>query len=121
MRIGDWSSDVCSSDLRRRRPVCGSGRQDCAPAAGAPSVVSSGGWRGLGRPVGGGSLRLGGAGEQLARIEGIEQGLTDEDEEGQTHGNGDEAVAAEPGGGDRKGVVRGKCVSHGYIPWDPEQ
>src|SRR3546814_7895030 len=81
MRIGDWSSDVCSSDLRRRRPVCGSGRQDCAPAAGAPSVVSSGGWRGLGRPVGGGSLRLGGAGEQLARIEGIAHGLTDEDEE----------------------------------------
>src|SRR3546814_12143514 len=27
MRISDWSSDVCSSDLRRRH---GSGRQSCA-------------------------------------------------------------------------------------------
>src|SRR3546814_18563650 len=64
------------------------------------SVVSSGGWRGLGRPVGGGSLRLGGAGEQLARIEGIAHGLTDEDEEAQHHGNGEEAGEAEPGRGD---------------------
>src|SRR3546814_8203625 len=64
------------------------------------SVVSAGGWRGLGRPVGGGRLRLGGAGEQLARIEGIAHGLTDEDEEAQHHGNGEEAGEAEPGRGD---------------------
>src|SRR3546814_1711337 len=89
-----------SSPRRRRRPVCGSGRQDCAPAEGSPPVVSAGGVRGLGRPVGRGRLRLGGAVEQLARIEGIAHGLTDEDEEAQHHGNGEEAGEAEPGRGD---------------------
>src|SRR3546814_5533036 len=29
MRISDWSSDVCSSDLRHRRTVCGRHRHAC--------------------------------------------------------------------------------------------
>src|SRR3546814_1285498 len=31
MRISDWSSDVCSSDLWRARPHRGSGRTDARP------------------------------------------------------------------------------------------
>src|SRR3546814_7164451 len=47
MRISDWSSDVCSSDLHRLRPACplfGGGRQHepLGPAAGPPLPRLSG-------------------------------------------------------------------------------
>src|SRR3546814_13176187 len=46
MRISDWSSDVCSSDLILPGGPCVAGRQDCA-AAGCVAVRSGYGWRGL--------------------------------------------------------------------------
>src|SRR3546814_2409588 len=40
MRISDWSSDVCSSDLRRRHPpACRRPAHDHTGAAGSPDTV----------------------------------------------------------------------------------
>src|SRR3546814_13158713 len=43
MRISDWSSDVCSSDLRCRVDACATGGQRCAPALATEVAAVPGG------------------------------------------------------------------------------
>src|SRR3546814_1248235 len=53
MRISDWSSDVCSSDLALAGGVTGHGGQDCREAGGPQERVRRGQFGAAGTAVGG--------------------------------------------------------------------
>src|SRR3546814_6296958 len=64
MRISDWSSDVCSSDLNRPVPRCGCGLLSVAPARPGGAVHGADH-----RPAGRGGMPRPGAGEPLSAVE----------------------------------------------------
>src|SRR3546814_5293898 len=45
LRISDWSSDVCSSDLAQRRVTCGDRRHVAPPVAGFDDDLCEAGYR----------------------------------------------------------------------------
>src|SRR3546814_17614141 len=75
MRISDWSSDVCSSDLVRRRPARSPGSLACRraelPRARRPHAAAAAGGGGV-------ALGRGGPGAALGRREPLRHESSDE-------------------------------------------